>query len=101
MKSDNRESYIDKITKAVTEMAKGMKAVSFYPESHPSLIKILQKICQLIDDVPPPKGGSKFPLANRALPSVKQNFPKSMMPSRIFEMHSSFAEPTNSSSYPV
>lgn len=76
MKGDNRESYIDKITKAVTEMAKGMKAVSFYPESHPSLIKILQKICQLIDDVPPPEGGIEISVSKPSLTVGETKLPE-------------------------
>lgn len=57
MKGNTGESNLDKIIQAVSEVAKGMKAVAFYPDNHPSLHNILLKICRTIDEIPPPEEG--------------------------------------------
>ncbi len=67
MKNNLGDPRLEKIVKAVTEMSKGLKAVAFYPENHPSLNAILQKICESFDAIPPPEKGLEISVSKTDL----------------------------------
>jgi HEAT repeat protein len=74
--SNSREPQLENIIKAVTEMAKGLKGVSFYPENHPSLNTILKKICQAIDEIPPPDDGIEITVSKSGLTIDEEKLPE-------------------------
>jgi HEAT repeat protein len=59
--------FIPKITKAMTELAKGMKGVSFYPPGHPSLIQSVSKIISNFEEIPLPEMGLEIDVTKNAL----------------------------------
>jgi HEAT repeat protein len=61
------DGFFPKIAKAVTEMAKGMKAVSFYPSGHPALIQAIAKIVSCFEEIPLPKEGLEIDVTKGAL----------------------------------
>ena len=44
----------EKVLLALTELAKGIKIVSFYPPGHPTLTQAIDKIISMIEEIPPP-----------------------------------------------
>ena len=61
------ELYLKRISKAVTELAKGMKSVSFYPEDHPLLIQAITKIVLLFEEIPLPEEGLEIGITKNNL----------------------------------
>ncbi len=61
------DGFFPRITRAVTEMAKGMKAVSFYPPSHPALIQAISKIVSNFEEIPLPEEGLEIDVTKGAL----------------------------------
>jgi hypothetical protein len=61
------ELYLHRITQAITELAKGMKTVSFYPEEHPILIQGITKIVLLFEEIPLPEDGLAIGISKNAL----------------------------------
>ena len=57
----------DRITHAVTDLAKGLKAVQFYPENHPSLKKILEQTRASLEEIPIPEDGIALEVTKHAL----------------------------------
>jgi hypothetical protein len=49
--------YLQRVTQAVTEFAKGIKSASFYPAGHPVLLQAVTKIIQLFETIPLPGQG--------------------------------------------
>ncbi|MBI5419572.1 MAG: HEAT repeat domain-containing protein [Deltaproteobacteria bacterium] len=56
-----------RVSKAVTELAKGMKSVSFYPPGHPSLIQTISKIIANFEEIPLPAEGLTIDVTKNAL----------------------------------
>jgi hypothetical protein len=59
--------YLRRIAQALTELAKGMKSVSFYPEDHPLLIQAVTKIVLLLDEIPLPEQGLEIGISKNHL----------------------------------
>jgi len=57
----------EKVVQAVTELAKGMKNVSFYPPGHPALTQSIWKIIATIEAIPPPETGIEIDVTKNAL----------------------------------
>ena len=49
--------YLQRLTQAVTDFAKGIKSASFYPVGHPVLLQAVTKIIQLFEALPLPEEG--------------------------------------------
>ena len=58
---------IQRITRAVTELAKGVKSVSFYPPGHPTLIQVISKIIANFEEIPLPEDGMEIEVTRNAL----------------------------------
>ncbi len=61
------ELYLRRVSQAVTELAKGMKSVSFYPEDHPLLIQAITKIVLLFEEIPLPEEGLEIGVSKNSL----------------------------------
>jgi len=59
--------YLQRVTQAVTEFAKGIKSASFYPAGHPVLLQAVTKIIQLLESVPLPEQGLSIDVTKHAL----------------------------------
>lgn len=59
--------YLQRVTQAVTEFAKGIKSASFYPAGHPVLLQAVTKIIQLLEAVPLPEQGLSIDVTKHAL----------------------------------
>ena len=59
--------FLQRVTQAVTELAKGMKSASFYPAGHPSLIQAVTKIILLFEEIPLPEEGLEIAVTKNAL----------------------------------
>ena len=59
--------YLQRVTRAVTEFAKGIKSASFYPADHPVLLQAVTKIIQLFEAVPLPEEGLSIDVTKSAL----------------------------------
>jgi hypothetical protein len=59
--------FLQRVTQAATELAKGMKTVSFYPDGHPSLIQAVTKIILLFEEIPLPEEGLAIAVTKNAL----------------------------------
>ncbi|MBP2673643.1 MAG: hypothetical protein H6Q84_483 [Deltaproteobacteria bacterium] len=59
--------YLHRIAQAMTELAKGMKTVSFYPDDHPILIQGITKIVLLFEEIPLPEEGLEIGITKNAL----------------------------------
>ena len=59
--------YLQRITHAVTELAKGIKSASFYPAGHPVLVQVVTKIIQLFEAIPLPENGLSIDVTKNAL----------------------------------
>ncbi len=59
--------YLQRVTQAVTEFAKGIKSASFYPAGHPVLLQAVAKIIQLLEAVPLPEQGLSIDVTKHAL----------------------------------
>ncbi|MBI5904896.1 MAG: HEAT repeat domain-containing protein [Deltaproteobacteria bacterium] len=59
--------FLQRVTQAVTELAKGMKTVSFYPDAHPLLIQAMSKILLLFEEIPVPESGLEIGVTRNAL----------------------------------
>ncbi len=62
-----QDALIQRISLAVTELAKGMKSVSFYPQGHPSLNQAIGKIATVLDEIPLPEAGMEIAVTKNAL----------------------------------
>jgi HEAT repeat protein len=58
---------IQRISWAVTELAKGLKSVSFYPPGHPALIQAISKIIANFEEIPLPEEGLEIDVTKNAL----------------------------------
>jgi HEAT repeat protein len=58
---------IQRISRAVTELAKGLKSVSFYPPGHPALIQSISKIISNFEEIPLPEEGLEIDVTKNAL----------------------------------
>ena len=56
-----------KVLLAVNELAKGIKAVGFYPPGHPALSQVVWKIISSIEDIPPPETGIEIEVTKNNL----------------------------------
>ncbi|MFA6147394.1 MAG: HEAT repeat domain-containing protein [bacterium] len=61
------ELYLQRITQAVTEFAKGIKSASFYPSGHPTLLQAVSKIILLFEEIPLPEDGISIDVTKNAL----------------------------------
>jgi HEAT repeat protein len=68
----------EKVLLAVTELAKGIKIVSFYPPGHPSLTQAIDKIISMIEEIPPPETGIEIEVTKNALLYHEEPFPASI-----------------------
>jgi len=59
--------YLQRVTQAVAEFAKGIKSASFYPADHPVLLQAVTKIIQLFEAVPLPEEGLSIDVTKSAL----------------------------------
>jgi hypothetical protein len=59
--------YLQRVTQAVTEFAKGIKSASFYPAGHPVLLQAVTKIIQLFEAIPLPEQGLSIDVTKNAL----------------------------------
>jgi hypothetical protein len=57
----------EKVLLAVTELAKGIKIVGFYPSGHPTLTQAIDKIISMIEEIPPPETGIELEVTKNAL----------------------------------
>lgn len=57
----------ERVVLAVTEIAKGMKIVSFYPPRHPALNQAIWKIISTIEAIPPPETGIEIDVTRNTL----------------------------------
>ncbi len=62
-----QDALIQRISLAVTELAKGMKSVSFYPSGHPSLNQAIGRIAAVLDEIPLPEAGMEIAVTKNAL----------------------------------
>lgn len=67
----------EKIILAVTELAKGIKIVGFYPSGHPALTQAIWKIISAIEAVPPPETGIEIDVTKNALLYREEPLPSS------------------------
>ncbi len=61
------DELIQRITRAVAELAKGMKSVSFYPPAHPALIQSISKIISNFEEIPLPEAGLEIDVTKNSL----------------------------------
>ena len=59
--------FVPRITRAVTELSKGMKSVAFYPDGHPALIQAVSRIISLFEEIPLPEKGLEIDVTKNAL----------------------------------
>ncbi len=62
-----QEALIQRISLAVSELAKGMKSVSFYPQGHPTLNQTISRIVTVLDEIPLPEAGMEIAVTKNAL----------------------------------
>jgi hypothetical protein len=67
----------EKVVLAVTELAKGIKIVSFYPPGHPALTQAIWKIISTIEAIPPPETGIEIDVKKNALLYREEPLPTS------------------------
>jgi hypothetical protein len=65
----------EKVILAVTELAKGIKIVGFYPPGHPALTQAIRKIIAAIEAVPPPETGLEISVTKNALLYLEEPLP--------------------------
>jgi HEAT repeat protein len=65
----------EKVLLAVTELAKGIKIVGFYPPGHPTLTQAIEKIIAMIEEIPPPDTGIEIEVTKNALLYREEPFP--------------------------
>ncbi len=63
----SQDALIQRISLAVTELAKGMKSVSFYPKGHPTLNQTIAKIAAVLEEIPLPEAGMEIAVTKNAL----------------------------------
>ena len=61
------ELYLGRISHAITELAKGMKIINFYPPNHPILVQAITKISLLFEDIPLPEQGLEITVTKNHL----------------------------------
>lgn len=61
------DELILRISRAITELAKGVKSVSFYPPGHPTLIQVIVKIIQNFEEIPLPESGLEIDVTKNSL----------------------------------
>lgn len=59
--------YLQRVTQAVSEFAKGIKSASFYPAGHPTLLQAVTKIILLFEGIPLPEEGLSIDVTKNAL----------------------------------
>ncbi|MBE0607622.1 MAG: HEAT repeat domain-containing protein [Deltaproteobacteria bacterium] len=59
--------YLQRLTQAVTDFAKGIKSASFYPAGHPVLLQAVTRIIQLFEAIPLPEEGLSIDVSKTAL----------------------------------
>ncbi len=62
-----QDALIQRISLAITELAKGMKSVSFYPQGHPTLNQAIARIVTVLDEIPLPEAGMEIAVTKNAL----------------------------------
>jgi len=70
-----QEETQQKVLLAVNELAKGIKAVAFYPPGHPALGQVVQKIISSIEDIPPPENGIEIDVTKNNLLFQQETIP--------------------------
>ena len=65
----------ERVILAVTEIAKGIKIVSFYPARHPALTQAIGKIISTIEAIPPPESGIEIDVTKNSLLYQDEPFP--------------------------
>jgi HEAT repeat protein len=58
---------IPRISKAITELAKGLKSAGFYPPGHPALIQAISRIIANFEEIPLPEEGLEIDVTKGAL----------------------------------
>src|SRR5512134_1445657 len=58
---------IQRISRAVAELAKGLKSVGFYPPGHPALVQAISKIIANFEEIPLPEEGLEIDVTKNAL----------------------------------
>ena len=61
------DELIQRISRAVAELAKGLKSVTFYPPGHPVLIQGLSKTIANFEEIPLPEAGLEIDVTRNAL----------------------------------
>ncbi|MGZ8441366.1 MAG: hypothetical protein ACXWXD_11405, partial [Candidatus Deferrimicrobiaceae bacterium] len=59
--------YLQRLTQAVADFAKGIKSASFYPAGHPVLLQAVTKIIQMLEAIPLPEEGLSIDVTKNAL----------------------------------
>ena len=65
----------EKVILAVSELAKGIKIVSFYPPGHPALLQAIEKIISAIEEALPPETGIEIDVTKNTLLYREEPFP--------------------------
>ncbi|RMG58757.1 MAG: HEAT repeat domain-containing protein [Deltaproteobacteria bacterium] len=66
----------DRLTNAISELAKALKAVNFYPEGHPSLKKILTTTVRAFEAIPVPEEGLEVEVTREGLSAFGKTVPE-------------------------
>ncbi|HEY3489615.1 MAG TPA: HEAT repeat domain-containing protein [Candidatus Deferrimicrobiaceae bacterium] len=67
MNGEPEGGHIFRVTLALAELAKGLKAVTFYPSGHPSLVQLMSRIVSLFEGIPLPDAGLEIGVTKNAL----------------------------------
>jgi HEAT repeat protein len=67
MAGEFEDSHLFKVAIALSELAKGLKGVAFYPNGHPSLIQLISRIVSLFEGVPLPENGLEIGVSRNSL----------------------------------
>lgn len=59
--------YLQRLSQAVADFAKGIKSASFYPAGHPVLLQAVTRIIQLLEAIPLPEEGLAIDITKNAL----------------------------------
>jgi HEAT repeat protein len=65
--AEPEDEHAFKVSAALSELAKGLKGVAFYPPGHPSLVQLLARIVSLFEAIPLPEGGIEVSVAKGGL----------------------------------
>lgn len=67
MAGEPGHAHVAKVVAALSELAKGLKGVAFYPPGHPSLTQLVSRIISLFEDIPLPDSGLEVGVTRNGL----------------------------------